>query len=213
MQNPQTTLAVPSVLIPGDIRYAVNLTVNTYIKSGFSPSAAIELADPVYPQRLYSGFRSIEAQDPVDVDTIYRLASMSKMITAITVLQYEEESCLCLDDRVSQYIPAFANARVLLPTVPTVYQFSSLEAESGSSLAVIALPYLAPNELNKMHKRDAGIQLAAPLAGVNVDGILKIVSFSQQDKTVTVQLNSASSVSGLFAVNGSLDVLPKLKSK
>ncbi|MBA1814581.1 beta-lactamase family protein, partial [Escherichia coli] len=44
--------------------------------------------------------------------TIFRLASMSKSITAVASVQLLEEGKYKLDDPVSKYIPSFANMKV-----------------------------------------------------------------------------------------------------
>lgn len=210
LQNPPTTVAIPSVLIPGDIRFAINATVNAFIKSGYQPSTAIDINNANFPQKLYSGYRSIEAQDPIDEDTIFRIASISKLIGAITVEAYVEQGLVSLDDNVSTYIPSFENTTVVLKTIPTTYQLATIGVITGSNLVVISLPYLAPNEINKLHKRQAGIQLTTVLNVVNLDGVFVIESFSIPSSTVTISLDDNAIVSGIFNVSGTLDVLPKL---
>jgi CubicO group peptidase (beta-lactamase class C family) len=58
------------------------------------------------------GFMDIEAKKPMQRDTIFLLASMSKPITAIAVLTLIEQGKLRLDDPVSRYIPEFAHMNV-----------------------------------------------------------------------------------------------------
>ena len=42
-------------------------------------------------------------------DDIFRMASMTKALTAVAVLQLYERGWLFLDDKVSKYIPEFKN--------------------------------------------------------------------------------------------------------
>ena len=60
------------------------------------------------------GYRSLENKEPVRKDSIFRLMSMSKVVTAVCVLQLYERGLLDLDDPVEKYIPAFRNQRVAI---------------------------------------------------------------------------------------------------
>ena len=56
-----------------------------------------------------------EAPDrPMRGDTIFRIASMSKPITATAVMLLYEEGKISLDDPVSKYIPEFKNPKILI---------------------------------------------------------------------------------------------------
>jgi CubicO group peptidase (beta-lactamase class C family) len=61
------------------------------------------------------GLRDIEAQKPMQTDTIVRLYSMSKAITTAAALRLCDEGKLDLDDPVSKYIPGFADLQVATP--------------------------------------------------------------------------------------------------
>jgi len=58
------------------------------------------------------GLRDRERQLPMELDTRFRIASMTKPITSVGVLMLYEEGRLHLDDPVSRFLPEFANARV-----------------------------------------------------------------------------------------------------
>ncbi len=53
------------------------------------------------------GYADIEKKEKVTEDTIFRLASMSKPITAIAVMKLVEEGKVTLEDKISNYIPEF----------------------------------------------------------------------------------------------------------
>ncbi len=53
------------------------------------------------------GLRDVEAGLPMAPDTIFRVASMTKPITAIAVLMLADEGKLGLDDPVEKYLPEF----------------------------------------------------------------------------------------------------------
>lgn len=50
---------------------------------------------------------------PVQRDTIFRIASMSKPVTAVAALQLVEDGVLALDDPIDELVPELANRRVL----------------------------------------------------------------------------------------------------
>src|SRR5262245_27761783 len=59
-----------------------------------------------------NGFQDLEARKPMQADTIFRIASMTKPITSVAVMMLEEEGKLSLTDPVSRFIPAFKGQRV-----------------------------------------------------------------------------------------------------
>ena len=58
------------------------------------------------------GRRDVEADRPVEPDTIYRMYSMTKPITTVAALMLYEEGRFQLDDPIANWIPAFAGTRV-----------------------------------------------------------------------------------------------------
>jgi len=60
------------------------------------------------------GVLDLDSKKPMAKDTLFRLASSSKPVTAVAILILMEEGKLKLTDPVSQFIPAFKNPRVLL---------------------------------------------------------------------------------------------------
>ncbi len=58
------------------------------------------------------GFQDIEADRPMALDSIVRLASMTKPIVSVGALMLVEAGKLRLDDEVSQFLPEFRDGRV-----------------------------------------------------------------------------------------------------
>ncbi len=58
------------------------------------------------------GMRDVDAQKPVEADTIFRIYSMSKPITSVAVMILYDEGKIKLDDPVEKYIPAFMDLKV-----------------------------------------------------------------------------------------------------
>ncbi len=61
------------------------------------------------------GYMDVEARRPMAQNAIFPIASMTKAVTAVAVLQLFEQGRFCLDDPVSQLLPAFKDARVRDP--------------------------------------------------------------------------------------------------
>ena len=61
------------------------------------------------------GFRDIERGTPMETDTLFRIASMTKAVTSVAVMQLYETGALMLTDPVARYLPAFARTEVLTP--------------------------------------------------------------------------------------------------
>jgi CubicO group peptidase (beta-lactamase class C family) len=59
-----------------------------------------------------SGQRDPEASEPVEVDTIWRIYSMTKPITSVAAMMLYEEGAFELTDPVARFLPAFAAPRV-----------------------------------------------------------------------------------------------------
>ena len=52
-----------------------------------------------------TGFRDVAAKAPVDADTVFRIASMTKSFTAMAILKLRDEGKLSLDDPAERYVP------------------------------------------------------------------------------------------------------------
>ena len=58
------------------------------------------------------GHRSVERAEPMTVDTLVRIFSMTKPITSVAMLALYEEGLYRLEDPVSMFIPSFSDLRV-----------------------------------------------------------------------------------------------------
>src|SRR5579859_5458257 len=59
------------------------------------------------------GWRDVEAKLPVERDTIFRIASMTKPITSVAALMLVEEGRIALSEPIARYAPEFSGMRVL----------------------------------------------------------------------------------------------------
>ena len=58
------------------------------------------------------GYADLGRKIPVTNDTVFRMASMTKVVTAVAVMKLIETGKLGLDDPISKYLPAFSEMRV-----------------------------------------------------------------------------------------------------
>lgn len=58
------------------------------------------------------GLRDRERNKPVELDTVWRIYSMTKPVTSVIIMDLQEEGKLSLQDPVSKYIPELANMQV-----------------------------------------------------------------------------------------------------
>ena len=87
--------------------------IRNEIATGKIPGAILLIqqhGNPVYFENF--GVRDVATRLPMSADTIFRLYSMSKPITSVAAMMLVEDGKLKLDDPVSNYIPAFAEAKV-----------------------------------------------------------------------------------------------------
>jgi CubicO group peptidase (beta-lactamase class C family) len=59
------------------------------------------------------GFRNLETYELMTIDTIFRIASMTKPITSVLTMMMCEEKKLSLDDPITNWFPEFGNMKVL----------------------------------------------------------------------------------------------------
>jgi len=60
----------------------------------------------------YFGYRDADKKLPINENTIFGMASVSKSFTALSIMQLEEKGILSAEDPVTKYIPEFADGRV-----------------------------------------------------------------------------------------------------
>jgi len=64
------------------------------------------------------GWKDIESKQELKISDIFRIASMTKAVTAVAIMQLVENGLLKLDDPVSKYIPEFKDPQVLTAVLP-----------------------------------------------------------------------------------------------
>ena len=67
-----------------------------------------------------TGFRDAAAKAPVTADSVFRIASMTKSFTAISILKLRDEGKLSLDDPAERYVPEMAGLNYATTDAPKI---------------------------------------------------------------------------------------------
>ena len=102
-----------SVSISEDSLKIATYKLHDYVDKGHLPGTFVRIIKEgkVVYNDLY-GFVDIEKNKPVKEESLYRIFSMTKPITAVAIMTLQDQGMLKLDDKVSKYIPEFANTQV-----------------------------------------------------------------------------------------------------
>src|SRR6266702_7708529 len=93
---------------------SIDKVLRDAVESGGVPHVAAIAADrDAVIYRGSAGPRAVGESDPVTVDTLFRIMSMSKMPCTVAALQQVEQGNLDLDAPVADYCPEFADIQVL----------------------------------------------------------------------------------------------------
>ena len=115
-QNKIQTATPESVGIHPDSVYKAEELMQKYVDDGkFAGISTAVVKDGKLVQRADFGFADIENGKVLESDAIFRLASMTKPITAAGIMILYDEGKFELDDKVSKFIPGFASTKVYTP--------------------------------------------------------------------------------------------------
>jgi len=92
----------------------IDSVLQAAVDAGAVPNVVAMAADtsgPIYEGA--AGPRAVGASDPVTPDTMFRIASMTKMVATVAALQLVERGQLDLDDPIETYLPEFGELQVL----------------------------------------------------------------------------------------------------
>ncbi len=67
-----------------------------------------------------AGVRDVASKAPVDADTVFRIASMTKSFTAMSILKLRDEGKLSLDDPAERYVPEMAGMKYPASDAPRI---------------------------------------------------------------------------------------------
>ena len=111
----QTTLSSTpeKVGLSSDTLELASQKMQEYIDNGkLAGIATLVMKDGKIVHRERFGFANIEEQKPVEENSIFRIFSMTKPITAVALMTLYDEGKFELDDKLSSYIPEFSDVMV-----------------------------------------------------------------------------------------------------
>jgi len=135
--------------------------INNAITNGEIPGAVILImhnGQVAYHKSF--GYSDIASKKMMELNSIFRIASMTKAITTIGVMILYERGHFLLNDPISKYIPEFKNPQILIeadstgniiktePSKKEIRIIDLLTHTSGLSYKFI------PNQLQKVYERD-----------------------------------------------------------
>jgi methyl acetate hydrolase len=91
--------------------------------------AIVASKDRVLYQGAY-GMQNIGQKKPMQKDSIFRMASMTKPVTSAAIMMLKEQGKLNLDDPVSKFLPAFKDREVVVNFNPADASFMTRKAAS-----------------------------------------------------------------------------------
>jgi len=102
-----------------------------YVADGRLPGViALVARDGKVVYRKAFGYADAAAKKPLQVDAIERIASQTKAITSVGLMELYEQGKFQLDDPIAQYLPAFAHPRVLASFNAKDTTFTTVPARS-----------------------------------------------------------------------------------
>ena len=92
----------------------VEAAIRPYVDAGaLAGAATLVWRGGRVTQTTSLGRRDLVTELPVERDTIFRIASMTKPVTTVAALMLVDEGRITLDDPIARYAPEFARLRVL----------------------------------------------------------------------------------------------------
>ncbi len=117
--------------------------LDQYVDKGLLPGYSVAVGRGGQPAYVHhSGSRDLEASLPIEPDTVFRIYSMTKPVTAVAAMILWERGAFELTDPVSKYIPSFADCRVYV---------------KGTASAPVTVPATEPVRIWHLLSHTAGL--------------------------------------------------------
>ena len=92
----------------------IDNAINAEISVGKIPGAvALIMKDGNVVYHKSFGYADIDTETPMQKDSIFRIASMTKAITSVAAMTLYERGYFRLNDPIAKYLPAFADMRIV----------------------------------------------------------------------------------------------------
>lgn len=158
---PASAQGIPKVQSPEEVGFLstrlkrLSDRLNDGVKNNELPGAVVLIArnGKIVLFESY-GFRDKDAKVAMTNDTIFRIASMTKPIVTLAAMMLMEEGKLTLADKVSMYIPAFADTKVAVQ-----------KKNADGTVEQVLEPQFRPMTVHDLMRHTSGLTYAA--AGAN----------------------------------------------
>jgi CubicO group peptidase (beta-lactamase class C family) len=99
----------------------VDRLMTEYATQAHAPGAAWGvIVDGELAHTNVTGYRDLGTKSPVDADTVFRIASMTKSFTAMAILKLRDEGKLSLDDPAERYVPELKGLKYPTSDAPKI---------------------------------------------------------------------------------------------
>ena len=99
----------------------VDRLMTSYAAQAHAPGAAWGvIVDGRLAHTGVTGYRDVSAKAAVDADTVFRIASMTKSFTAMSILKLRDEGKLALDAEAERYVPEMKNLKYPTSDAPKI---------------------------------------------------------------------------------------------
>jgi CubicO group peptidase (beta-lactamase class C family) len=95
------------------IRARVQAALEAHVAKGCAPGLVALIGQGAEAEVIVVGDKSTESSDPMRRDSIFRISSLTKPVTAAAAMMLIEDGQLRLDEAVDRLLPELANRRVL----------------------------------------------------------------------------------------------------
>lgn len=154
---PAGAQGIPKVQSPEEVGFLstrlkrLSDRLNEGVKNNELPGAVVLIArnGKIVMFESY-GFRDKDAKVAMTNDTIFRIASMTKPIVTLAAMMLMEEGKLTLADRVSTYIPAFADTKVAVP-----------KKKDDGTVEMVQEPQYRPMTVHDLMRHTSGLTYGA----------------------------------------------------
>ena len=160
----------------------IDEVINREVSDGnISGAVALIVKDGQIAYYKSFGLADIESQTPMRKDHIFRIASMTKAVTAVAAMTLYERGLFQLNDPVAKYIPEYANMRVVsevdangnvsatVPASPPIKIIDLFTHPSG-----ISYPFL-PSSIQQSYI-DAGVISGLTGSNINLASQMKLLA-------------------------------------
>jgi CubicO group peptidase (beta-lactamase class C family) len=110
---------------------AIDALLQGYVNDGRVPGILALIArDGQVVYRKALGYSDVATKTPLQPNAIERIASQTKAITSVGLMQLYDQGKFQLDDPISKYLPTFAHPRVLATFNPKDSSYTTVPARS-----------------------------------------------------------------------------------